>query len=284
MKMDWINYLDMFSGIGGFALGILQAGVKIKKHWHIEIDKHCCKVYHKHFPDSICLGDARDVSAETFGNEKIDVLTAGFPCQSFSIAGKRKGMSGEDTRGTLFFEIWRLARELRPRILLLENVPGLLSSRDGEDFYTIIKSLDEIGYVGEWTCLNTRWWLPQNRERVFILAYPKGCFRGERRPQIFPFGEGNKVSKEADGGKREGRAWVSSTIDSRYGSLRNSRETYIQNKRGIRRFTPMECERLQGFPYDWTEGCSDTQRYKMLGNAVSVPVIRAIFEGKREFL
>ena len=193
-----------------------------------------------------------------------DLLVGGFPCQAFSIAGKRRGF--DDTRGTLFFEIARILREKKPRLCLLENVKGLLSHDNGNTFKTIISTLDELGYDIQWQVLNSKnFGVPQNRERVFII----GHLRGTARPEVFPVGGTNKESDER---------LQSTAIDSNYwkGFDNHGQRTGIEQDTRIRRLTPTECERLQGFPDDWTEGISDTQRYKCLGNAVTTNVITYI--------
>lgn len=161
-----------------------------------EIDKYAIQIYQKHFPKHRNFGDATKINPDDIPD--FDLLTAGFPCQSFSIAGKRKGF--DDTRGTLFFEICRIAKAKRPRILLLENVKGLLShgkstldifwrkekSLGGRTFARIIQALDELGYDVEWQVLNSKnFGVPQNRERVFII----GHLRGGGGRQVFPIGE-----------------------------------------------------------------------------------------------
>jgi DNA (cytosine-5)-methyltransferase 1 len=118
------------------------------------------------------------------------VLCAGFPCQSFSIAGKRRGFS--DTRGSLFFEIARIAKEKRPSILFLENVKGLFSHDKGETFRTILSSLDEVGYHVEWNLFNSKYHVPQNRERVYII----GHLRGRRTRKILPLGRISEKTNE----------------------------------------------------------------------------------------
>ena len=362
-----MRYIELFAGIGGFRYGLKKAscnknwGTESKKKWKHkrsnvynkskhqaicvyanEIDKYACQIYRKNFGNKeLYEGDIKKVSAESIPD--FDMLTGGFPCQSFSIAGKRKGMSGEDTRGSLFYEIYRIAKCRQPKLLLLENVPGLFSSRGGEDFLTILKSLDEIGYDVEWDCVNTSVFLPQNRLRVFII----GHFRGKGGQKVFPIGETMREDNESSKGQTSG------CIKSGEGNIQND-NTYIlkkiqwdisgkgynyqqereyktdwimcclpnanpdnklnivipvltpgrikkrqhgrrfkangepsftlteQDKHGIyngtkiRRLTPTECERLQGFPDGWTEGISDTQRYKCLGNAVTTNVITEI--------
>lgn len=334
-----MRYLSLFTGIGGFELGIQQAYVdsttggakrggqedtagnegqglqpkegqdtstenrRVGQHsrdisdegqpycvGYSEIDKYATAIYQKHFPEHKNYGDITKINAEELPD--FDLLVGGFPCQAFSIAGKRKGF--DDTRGTLFFDIARILRAKRPRLFLLENVKGLLSHDNGKTFSTIISTLDELGYDLQWQVLNSKnHGVPQNRERVFII----GHLRGTSRPEVFPFGTSNEQNV------REGTyAHTLNSSDWR-GPNRNQKQTTIRTDEQdspekwdksnnsndirrtpytdgarIRRLTPTECERLQGFPDGWTEGISDTQRYKCLGNAVTVNVIRAIVE------
>ncbi len=311
----------MFSGIGGFSLGIGNKGVCVG---YSEIDKYAIQVYEKHFPQHKNYRDCTKINVSKL--PAFDLLTAGFPCQSFSIAGKRRGF--KDTRGTLFFEIARIAKAKRPKNLLLENVKGLLSHDKGNTFATIIGTLDELGYDCEWCVLNSKnFGVPQNRERVFIIGY----LRGSSRRQVFPIGETKrndaKLEKSAKSVKsptltaRGAGEWHSGMILVREPQIRRltptlnttqggNRQPFIQrqplirylnrnqkNIKGdyaftvdasqtsgvridqrIRRLTPVECARLQGFPDDWHEGLSDTQAYKVYGNAVTVNVAKAIIQ------
>ena len=366
-----MRYLSLFSGIGGFELGIQQAyerlldnqsqnaqlqtesnissdnGDKLQRTTmcigYSEIDKYAIQTYQSHFPEHHNYGDITKINTDEL--PYFDLIVGGFPCQAFSIAGKRKGF--EDTRGTLFFEIARILRAKQPRLFLLENVKGLLSHDNGQTFATIISTLDELGYDLQWQVLNSKnHGVPQNRERVFII----GHLRGTSRPQVFPF-IGTDTEDTRDTGKD-----VSYSIDANYhkgtntlekgrrqliGTLRTHKDgkgfraiktgvaptipararqdgsgqpvvaipvltperaekrqkgrrfkengdpsftVTSQDRHGvfdgmsIRRLTPTECERLQGFPDGWTKGVSDTQRYKTLGNAVTVNVIKDIME------
>lgn len=177
-----MKFLDLFAGIGGFRLGMESAGHKCVGF--CEIDKFARTSY-KAIHDTegeVEMHDITTVSDEFIrGIGSVDVVCGGFPCQAFSIAGKRKGF--EDTRGTLFFEIARFASILRPRYLFLENVKGLLNHEGGATFETILRTLDELGYDVEWQVLNSKDYVPQNRERVFII----GHLRGECTRKIFPF-------------------------------------------------------------------------------------------------
>lgn len=358
-----MRYFSTFSGIGGFELGIQLAyekklrskdkkqgfqGIRNSKRQHSkrtdisterltcvgfsEIDKYAIQVYQKQFPTHKNYGDITKIDAASLPD--FDLIVGGFPCQSFSVAGKRGGFS--DTRGTMFFELARIIKEKQPRFFVFENVKGLLSHDKGNTFYTIITTLDELGYDCQWQVLNSKnHGVPQNRERVFII----GHFRGTSRPEVFPFGEdANPLTPK--GGRQALNAVVSRCLtatdakmhldgnyihqlnqpthsnDRVYGTdgvsptlntmQGGNRQPFITDPQGrknkvckpkpyastlranthgneqvvnhIRRLTPTECERLQGFPDGWTEGVSDTQRYKTLGNAVTVNVIRDIFK------
>lgn len=388
-----MNYFSMFTGCGGFELGIQQAFDRLqskrerkggeqtpnKRSEHntpkqrnrqqhrpvcvgvAEIDKYASAVLKHQFPEAHNYGNAKNINPEQIPD--FDLLVAGFPCQAFSVAGNRKGFN--DTRGTLFFEIARIAQQKQPRFLVLENVKGLLSHDKGRTFHTILSTLDELGYDVEWQVLNSKnHGVPQNRERVFIIGRARG--RGGR--QVFPF-----VGENTEDTRRVGKD-VASCLDSNYhkgtspGDIHKQRRQQVmrvplrflnrnqknidgdysftvdttntggvmvpeatkkgyatakpgdsvnlkainsKTRRGrvgnkeantldtgmqqhtvtqdlrIRRLTPVECERLQGFPDDWTKHgiingerkeMSDTQRYKMMGNAVTVNVVASIIE------
>ena len=300
---------SMFSGIGGFDLALQNLGHEIVGA--CEIDSYAREIYSRHFPDVHIHNDATTLQAESLPS--VDLLCGGFPCQAFSVAGKRLGF--DDSRGTLFFEIARIAKEKRPRYLFLENVRGLLFHDKGQTMRTIIGILDELGYDAEWQVINSKNFVPQNRERVFIV----GHLRGERTRQVFPLGdcgeinvgEIKKMMSYSQCGSVYHDSGISPTINAgshgysigciqlskiKYHRMSENQQYRVYDTDGIspalwvghamnspsikqdriRRLTPTECERLQGFPDGWTEGISDTQRYKCLGNAVSVPVVEYI--------
>lgn len=165
-----IRFFDMFAGIGGFRAGLERAG-GYTCIGHCEIDKHADKAYrsvHNIKESEVFYEDATKIDPDTM--PEFDLLCAGFPCQSFSIAGKRKGFL--DPRGTMFFEIARVARARRPSYLLLENVPGLLSHDGGRTFAAILDTLCGLGYSVEWQVLNSKdFGVPQSRRRVYIVGY-----------------------------------------------------------------------------------------------------------------
>lgn len=186
-----MKFIDLFSGIGGFRTGMEMNGHECVAF--CEIDKYARQSY-KAIYDTEGEEELHDITKWTdehvrqFVRDRghIDVITGGFPCQSFSIAGKRGGF--DDTRGTLFFEIMRIANIVRPQYLFLENVKGLLNHDGGATFETILNTLDEFGYDAEWQVLNSKnFGVPQNRERVFII----GLLRGSGGRTVFPVGGEN---------------------------------------------------------------------------------------------
>ena len=398
-----MNHLDLFSGIGGFSLGLKKV-FDIKHTYYSEIDKYAIDVYKNNFKNLTYVKSVTDVRGGELPG--IDIITFGSPCQDFSMAGKRKGMDG--ARSSLISEAIRLIEECRPSFFIWENVKGTFSSNNGADFWAIIQAFTNIGgYRLEWQLLNTKWFLPQNRERIYLV----GCLGKGSGQQIFPITESSRkinsiqrqqgntctlttryeaggngsyiVERELDAQEikiktnnkkgyeiakpgdtinyqnlpsktRRGRVGkgIAQTLDSGgeqavvgamrsidrvnkkgerklgqqieirkdgvtntltsvqkdnyvIGDFRND-EGYRQRKDGdspclasrkhsetdistmppivnkIRRLTPIECERLQGFPDNWTKHgqelgeISDSQRYKMCGNAVTVDVVEAV--------
>jgi len=218
-----MKYLSLFSGIGGFELGIDQAtNNEFECIGYSEIDKYSIQTYEKNFNHKN-YGDITKINADDLPD--FDLIVGGFPCQSFSIAGKRKGF--EDTRGTLFFEIARIIKQKQPRLLLLENVKGLLSHDKGKTFATIISTLDELGYDIQWQVLNSKnFGVPQNRERVFII----GHFRGTSRPEVFPFGDDAKENIESK------QIHTAATVSTRTGSTAGGQQFIKKIKSSARGF------------------------------------------------
>ena len=197
-----IRFFDMFSGIGGFRSGLEAVG-GFECIGHCEIDKHANQAYSAIYdikPQEVYFEDARKINP--YDLPHIDLICGGFPCQAFSIAGRRGGF--EDSRGTLFFEIARIAAVKRPSYLLLENVPGLLSHDRGRTFATILGTLSDLGYDVTWEVLNSKdFGVPQSRKRVYIIGYFRGRCSGEilsfretnakTLMQIIPGREGNRI-------------------------------------------------------------------------------------------
>lgn len=285
-----MKFLDLFAGIGGFRLGMEATDHKCIGF--CEIDKFARASY-KAIHNTEGEIELHDITTVTDDEVRaighIDVICGGFPCQAFSIAGARRGF--EDTRGTLFFEIARFASILKPKYLFLENVKGLLNHDKGNTFETILSALDELGYDVEWQVLNSKnFGVPQNRERVYII----GHLRETSERQIFPIVEtrsdksiiqlGNIKKTESFGGNPQcGRIYSVDGLAPCLNAMQGGqREPKIFINGRVRKLTPRECWRLQGFP-DWAfdkaqEVNSNSQLYKQAGNSVTVNVIAAIAE------
>lgn len=313
-----LKVFSMFSGIGGFEYGIQQSNVDATFIGHCEIDPYAESIYMNHYNNKN-YGDASLIDTNEL--PKFNFLTGGFPCQSFSISGNRKGF--DDTRGTMFFEIARILKDKRPRYFLLENVRNLLSHDKGQTFKRILAILTDLGYIVEWDLFNSQnFGLPQRRERVFIRGYfggrtsireilhfrencektmelnPNSCHQLNNDKKRYQDGRiysknGLSIAMNARGNNgwyviddtkqipcTQDDTFFAVTTRPRGMPFRKKQDNYVVYKdKGIRRLTPLECERLQGFPDSYTkygvngEIISDTQRYKCIGNAVSTNVI-----------
>jgi DNA (cytosine-5)-methyltransferase 1 len=209
-----INHLDLFSGIGGFHLGFEKAGYEITSYFS-EIDKHAIAVYKHQFPTSTYVGSVTNVRGADL--PRINLITFGSPCQDFSLAGNRKGMEGQ--RSSLVLEAIRLISECRPSVFVWENVKGTFSSNDGADFWAIIQAFTDIGgYRLEWQLLNTSWFLPQNRERIYLVGY--STTTGGDWGGVFPIATNNREADEL-----QGQHLSANTILQRYTACANG--TYI---------------------------------------------------------
>ena len=317
-----MKFLELCAGIGGFRQALENLGCECVGY--SEIDKHAIKLYSAWYNDECNFGDITKIEAEKLPD--FELLVGGFPCQAFSVAGKRGGFN--DTRGTIFFDFARIMKAKKPKFAIFENVKGLLNHDGGKTYETMLRTLDELGYNAQWGILNTKFHgLPQNRERVYIVANLR-----ERSSTKILFERGNdsadKMERTENGiigqfYNRKGKTHqdlgvisseghspallatthknprivkigdidglntqysrvydsegVSTTINAQGGGLGAKTGLYNAGDK-VRRLTPKECFRLQGFKDEMVElgyklCISDTQLYKMAGNAVSVPVV-----------
>jgi len=312
------KFIDLFAGIGGFRLALQNLGGKCV--FTSEWDKYSQKTYKANFGE-LPFGDITKPLTKSYIPDNFDVLCAGFPCQAFSIAGKRGGF--EDTRGTLFFDVAEIIKSKRPKALFLENVKGLKSHDKGKTLATILNVLrEDLGYyVPEPQIVNAKnYGVPQNRERIFIVGFRKDLgidnFKYPKplkaKPTLEDILEENVVSvkyylsetyldtlrKHRDRHESKGNGFGYEIIDDKgianavvCGGMGRERNLVFDkrlkdftpvtnikgevNKEGIRKMTPREWARLQGFPDNYQIVVSDAQAYKQFGNSVAVPAIQA---------
>ncbi len=316
------RFIDLFAGIGGFRLAMQN--LKGKCVFTSEWDRYAKQTYQANFGE-FPFGDITNSSTKGFIPDDFDLLCAGFPCQAFSIAGRRGGF--EDTRGTLFFEVAEIIKSKRPKAIFLENVKGLRSHDKGRTLTTILNVLrDDLGYnVPEPEIVNAKdFGVPQNRERIFIVGfrndlkirnfkYPKPTLKRATVKDIMEPSEvsvkyylsevyldtlrkhrarheskGNGFGYEIIPHESIANAVVCGGMGRERNLLYDDRisdftpVTNIKgkvNREGIRKMTPREWARLQGFPDKYKIVVSDAQAYKQFGNSVAVPAIQAM--GKR---
>jgi len=362
-----LTHGSLFAGIGGFDLGFERAGIETV--WTVEKDASCNQVLAAHWPNVRRHTDVKEVGKHNLS--PVDIISGGFPCQDLSVAGRREGLAGE--RSGLWFEFARIIEEMAPQWVVVENVPGLLSSVGGADFAQIIGTLERFGYCVSWRVLDSQHFgVPQRRRRVFVIGSLGGTGSIEVLFEL-EGGQGDSEESKEEGeriaapitasfARHHGRTagnncaadnmivtgpvgsnptggrdtyqhnLVAATLNSggNEGGFRTEPGEHLvaqglsENQRGevlltdyshqltsgggkpgqgypaiaelyptlrgqpnqgpgrmaddsaivglVRRLTPIECERLQGFPDGWTEGLSDSARYRCLGNAVTVNV------------
>lgn len=304
-----MNVCSLFAGIGGIDLGFKQAGFGIV--WANEYDAAACKTYRRNFGDSVLVeSDIRKVTAESIPD--FDVLTAGFPCQPFSVAGKQKGFN--DKRGNLFFEITRIVDAKRPKVIFLENVANLMEHDEGRTFLVIFNSLVQFGYTVYYKVMAANEYgnLPQIRKRIYITAvhddlcvsykYPEPIeltlkstdiiHRAERQNDIYYYNGTELFSyfenrmndrlaiyRPTDTEVRWTKKQMCPTLTANMGTYPD-RVPVVWDDFGIRKLTLRECLDFQGFPkeYYFPNTVSMDDAYKQIGNSVCVPVIRRIAE------
>lgn len=288
-----LTVASFFAGIGGFDLGFEKAGLRVV--WQSEIDEFCRTILRQRWPNVELAGDIREVTPGSI--PEADVWTGGFPCQDVSLArmGPRKGLRG--AKSGLFFEFADLIERRTPRVVVIENVPGLRSSHGGRDFETVIRTLAEIGYGVGWRVLNSRYFgVPQSRQRVFIVGVYRDPGAAGRILFESECGERDNPTRRQDGTRApspfkavlgdplkgplvKGIAHCVYAESARHTGTDWSRN-YVSYPDGrVRRLVPVEVERLQGFPDGWTlpDGANqdvklDSARYRAVGNAVTVNV------------
>ena len=332
-KIQKYKSIDLFAGIGGIRPGLDQAfDNSIETVFVSEWDEFAQKTYKANFHDDLEIaGDITKIDEKNIPD--FNICLAGFPCQAFSLAGQRKGFADDYkgmSRGTLFFDVARICSEHKPKVIFCENVKGLTIHDKGRTFKIIVNTLREIGYTVFYKVLNSKdFGVPQNRERIYIVAFRNDIAPGEF---IFPastddtkrikdileekpvsaryylsdcYLETLKKHKARHEAKGNGFGYEVRSLDDIAGAIvcggmgreRNlivdKRQTDLTpvthikgkiNEEGIRKMTPREWARLQGFPDNYTLPLADVHLYKQLGNSVTVPVIKAIALKIREIL
>ncbi|MGP1583293.1 MAG: DNA cytosine methyltransferase [Candidatus Altimarinota bacterium] len=312
--MKKITFIDLFSGIGGFHIALKSVGGECVSA--CEIDKNARITYEYNFNHGDCnffdngffFEDITKLKGNEFPDH--DILCGGFPCQAFSIAGYRKGF--EDERGNLFFDVARILKKKRPKVVFLENVKNLKSHDHGKTLATILDTLEHLGYYVKYDILNTYEYgdLPQNRERIYIVGFlNKYSYERFSFPEKIPLTKTIKdiIEDETDKnyfyeGKnlyvkikdvvtnensvyqwrrqyvRENKKGIFPTLTANMGTGGHNVPIVI-TQRGIRKITPRECLKIQGFPLNYKlPSISNGQLYKQIGNSVSVPVLQRICE------
>ena len=222
-----MKFIELFAGVGAFRLGLERTGHECV--WANEWLERPRSIYARNFGEQPDGRDIRDVSAGDIPSA--DLLVGGFPCATFSVAGKRTGFSLDDTRGTLAFEMFRLAHEKSIPYLLFENVKGLLNHDGGRTFEIILEVLDGLGYDCQWELLDSQnFGVPQHRERIFLI----GHLRGKPRPKVFPIGRASRSNDETNSQERKGREGffsdISPTLDAHYYKGGNARQYVVQTE------------------------------------------------------
>lgn len=285
---------SLFSGCGGLDLGFIKAGFDVI--WANDIDKFSVQSYKSNIGEHIVLGDINNISLDEIPEH--DILVAGFPCQPFSIMGKEQGF--DDHRGSVFFRICEIIESHKPKVVVLENVGRLLTHKKGETFSVIKDNLEKLGYKVNYKILNSSdFGVPQIRSRIFIV-----CFRNHEIEFTFPEGQPltlklrdileksvdkkyyltEKIKKTilSDGsGNYSSKPKTDLDIArplcaTMHKMHRAGQDNYVTTELGLRRLTPRECARLQGFEENYNIVVSNLQAYKQFGNAVTVNVAYAV--------
>ena len=312
-----MNVGSLFSGVGGLDLGFERQGFSVS--WACDKERSCRKILAKHFPNATIYEDVRTI--DPVKASPVDVVIGGFPCQDLSTGGQRKGLAGE--RSGLFYEFIRIVRDMptRPSFVVVENVPGMLTSSNGRDFGIVLNEMVKQWSPKSiaWRTLDSRFFgVPQRRERVFVVADLRGeraaeildlntDMRGDTRARttngkntvsafsplfdeyVEQYPEAIRKSRKAQSNK-DFETWVQTEYSNTLNLFdvgQRSSVLVMENKNTVRYLTPLEWERLQGFPDGWTDGLSDRARYNQMGNAVTVNVaewvakrMKTLFKGE----
>ncbi len=300
---------SLFAGIGGIDLGFQQSGFKVL--WANEIDSDACKTYKLNFPNTELIeGDIRKFDVKTL--PKVDIITAGFPCQPFSVCGKQNGF--KDNRGNMFFEIMRFADSIKPNIIFLENVANLVNHDNGHTFNIIHNELVNRGYYIRYLIADAcDYGIPQHRTRTYLLAFKdivqceayqfpqktelkqrvsdiidksvkvdSSFYIPENLPKYSKMAkaimDANQIYRFSDYGIQSGKDGISFTLKANMGTWYD-RVPIVKDNYGIREITPDECLALMGFPKSFKiADISLKSAYKQIGNSVCVPLIAKISE------
>lgn len=228
IKNEDLILLDLFSGTGGFHAGLEDTGFKFKQVYFSEIDKHAIANYKYNFPHAKYIGPVEKVIDSKI--ERPNIITFGSPCQDFSLAGKREGLSG--TKSSLIEQAIATITHYRPDFFIWENVKGAFTSNNREDFWAIIQAFANIsGYEIEWQLVNTSWILPQNRERIYLVGTLTESFRDWRK--VFPITESDRLSLKTAGRSQGVQAQTCGTITTGYGG--RPTDTYVLLKDSVLR-------------------------------------------------
>ncbi len=303
------KFIDLFAGIGGIRLAYQNLGGQCV--FTSEWDNFAKKTYEANFGE-VPFGDIKQIPESAIPDH--DILLAGFPCQPFSIAGvSKKNALGrkhgflDETQGTLFFDIARIINHKKPKAFMLENVKNLVSHDKGNTFRVIKQTLTELGYSIHYSVLDSKYYVPQHRERIIIVGFRNDVYLGKETFKFPKQKESNHIFKDiletrvdskytlsdklwkylqdyAAKHKAQGNGFgygltdlngISRTISARY--YKDGSEILIPQKTlNPRRLTPRECARLQGFPDNFIIPVSDNQAYKQFGNSVTVPLIQDV--------
>jgi DNA (cytosine-5)-methyltransferase 1 len=296
-KKGKFTFIDLFAGIGGTRIAFERAGGECV--FSSEWDKYCQKTYEANFGE-IPAGDITKIQASEIPN--FDILVGGFPCQAFSMAGKRGGFN--DTRGTLFFDVARIIKAKRPKAFLLENVQGLVTHDGGKTLQVILDTLNDLDYNVFYKVLNASdFGVPQRRKRIYIVGFdkkktpkdlkfehPKGTRKNVYIGKFIEENvEGYGISeylqkvymfKKDDGlpeiVNKDSKKHVK-TLTSTYHKIQRLTGTFVKDgKTGLRLLTVNECKAMMGFDNDFKIPVSRTQMYRQLGNSVAIPAVEAV--------